>query len=43
MAQLETARSFPANVLLNIGPKGDGSLPEEDVVTLQEVGLRMGT
>lgn len=35
---LETAREMNANLLLNIGPKGDGSIPEEDVVTLTEAG-----
>jgi alpha-L-fucosidase len=29
-------------VLLNSGPKGDGSIPEEDAVTLREVGRRRG-
>jgi alpha-L-fucosidase len=30
-----------ANLLLNVGPKADGSIPEEDVVILTEVGKRL--
>ena len=35
---LEDAKTMDANLLLNIGPEGDGSLPEEDMLTLEEVG-----
>jgi len=41
MAQLDMASAIPANVLLNTGPRGDGSIPEEDAVTLREVGRRL--
>ncbi len=41
MDQLATAAAIPANLLLNTGPKGDGSIPEEDVATLREVGRRL--
>ena len=41
MAQLDVAAAIPANLLLNSGPKGDGSIAEEDVVTLHEVGRRL--
>ncbi len=35
---LEEAEKLNANLLLNIGPKGDGSIPQEDRNTLKEVG-----
>jgi alpha-L-fucosidase len=41
MEQLKTAARIPANLLLNTGPRGDGSIPEEDVATLREVGRRL--
>jgi len=41
MEQLRRAASIPANLLLNTGPRGDGSIPEEDVNTLLEVGRRL--
>jgi len=34
---LEQAASVNANLLLNIGPKGDGSIPEEDILTLKKI------
>ena len=40
MDQLQAAAAIPANLLLNTGPKGDGSIPEEDVRTLEQVGRR---
>jgi alpha-L-fucosidase len=43
MEQLDAAAAIPANLLLNTGPKGDGSIPEEDVATLREVGQRLQT
>ena len=43
MEQLAIAGKVPANLLLNTGPKGDGSIPEEDVNTLREVGRRLRT
>ena len=41
MQMLSDADSLNANLLLNIGPKADGSIPEEDVVILEEVGRRL--
>jgi alpha-L-fucosidase len=38
---LEEAEKLNANLLLNIGPKGDGSIPEEDRITLKEVGEKL--
>jgi alpha-L-fucosidase len=41
MLMLEEAAAVQANLLLNVGPKPDGSFPEEDVATLKEVGRRL--
>jgi alpha-L-fucosidase len=41
MAELEAAASLKANLLLNTGPLGDGSIHPEDVSTLREVGKRI--
>jgi alpha-L-fucosidase len=38
---LDYAKGLPANLLLNTGPKGDGSIPEEDVTALRGVGELM--
>jgi alpha-L-fucosidase len=38
LQMLEDAREMNANLLLNIGPKGDGSIPNEDIATLTKVG-----
>ena len=38
LSLLEDAQSHHANLLLNVGPKGDGSFPEEDIQTLTAVG-----
>jgi alpha-L-fucosidase len=38
---LRDARSIDANLLLNVGPKGDGSFPEEDVQALVEAGVNL--
>lgn len=35
---LDDAGKMNANLLLNVGPKGDGSFPEEDIEVLREVG-----
>ena len=35
---LRDARKANANLLLNVGPKGDGSFPEEDIRALEEAG-----
>mgnify|MGYP001193318926 CR=1 FL=1 len=35
---LENAAKIDANLLLNVGPKADGSFPDEDLKTLIEVG-----
>lgn len=41
MEMLKDAEEIGANLLLNIGPLPDGSLPKEDIKTLQEVGRRI--
>ena len=33
--------SIGANLLMNVGPLPDGSFPEEDIITLKEVGRRL--
>ncbi len=38
LEKYDAAREAGANLLLNIGPKPDGSFPEHDVATLIEVG-----
>jgi len=35
---LDDAKKINANLLLNVGPKGDGSFPEEDITALKEAG-----
>jgi len=35
---LHEAEKLNANLLLNVGPKGDGSLPEEDIIAIKEAG-----
>ena len=37
----DIARSLGANMLLNIGPRGDGSIHPEDKKTLKEIGRRL--
>jgi len=37
---LRTAKNENANLLLNVGPKGDGSFPDEDIIVLEEVGKK---
>lgn len=37
---LEDAREMNANLLLNVGPKGDGSFPDEDIRSIAEAGRR---
>ncbi len=41
MNMLARATALPANLLLNTGPRPDGSIHPEDVSTLQEVGRRL--
>jgi len=41
MEMLERAKKLNANLLLNTGPLPDGSIPEEDVSILTEVGKRL--
>ena len=41
MYLLEKARSLGANMPLNIGPRGDGSIHPDDEETLREVGRRL--
>jgi len=38
---LTTARKVKANLLLNTGPKGDGSIVKEEEATLRELGRRI--
>jgi len=38
---LEDADAVDANLLLNVGPLGDGSIDPQDVATLREVGRRL--
>ncbi|MGB2273534.1 MAG: alpha-L-fucosidase [Flavicella sp.] len=38
LQMLDEADKIDANLLLNVGPLGDGSFPEEDIKTLKEVG-----
>jgi alpha-L-fucosidase len=38
LEMLADATAINANLLLNVGPKGDGSFPEEDVRALEEAG-----
>ena len=38
---LEDARTTNANLLLNVGPMGDGTFPEEDVKAITEAGARL--
>ena len=38
---LDDAQAVDANLLLNIAPRGDGSLDPQDVATLREVGRRL--
>ncbi|GAC16465.1 alpha-L-fucosidase [Aliiglaciecola lipolytica] len=40
---LKRADSYPANLLLNTGPKGSGEIPAEDVAVLREVGKELKT
>jgi len=41
LQMLDDAQAMNANLLLNVGPKGDGSFPEEDIVALLEAGTRL--
>ena len=38
LEMLSEAKAMDANLLLNVGPKGDGSFPEEDIRALTEAG-----
>ncbi len=38
LKMLSDAQAMGANLLLNVGPKGDGSFPEEDIQALLEAG-----
>ena len=38
---LQDAKAIQANLLLNVGPKGDGSFPEEDIQSLTEAGQKL--
>ena len=41
METLASARELPANLLLNTGPMGDGSLVPEEEATLREIGEQL--
>ncbi len=41
LQMLADARAMNANLLLNVGPKGDGSFPEEDIKAIEETGSRL--
>ncbi|MEM1134557.1 MAG: alpha-L-fucosidase [Bacteroidota bacterium] len=41
MELLSAASEMDANLLLNVGPKPDGSFPQEDIDALREVGKRL--
>jgi len=41
MQMLEDAAAINANLLLNVGPKGDGSFPQEDIDALIEAGKKL--
>jgi alpha-L-fucosidase len=41
MQMLDDAAAINANLLLNVGPKGDGSFPEEDIRALVEAGKKL--
>lgn len=41
MDKLASAAKIPANLLLNAGPLGDGSIHPDDVRTLREVGVQL--
>jgi len=38
---LYEAEKSNANLLLNVGPKGDGSFPEEDIIAIKEAGKKL--
>lgn len=42
LAKLRAANEKGANLLLNAGPLGDGSIHPEDIATLTEMGQRLG-
>ena len=41
MKMLSDAQKLNANLLLNVGPRGDGSIPEEDIISITEAGRRL--
>ncbi|HSH20718.1 MAG TPA: alpha-L-fucosidase, partial [Draconibacterium sp.] len=41
LKMLEDAKQANANLLLNVGPKGDGSFPDEDIKALEEAGRKL--
>lgn len=43
LLMLEDASAMDANLLLNVGPKGDGSFPEEDIKALEEAGKSLAS
>lgn len=43
LEMLKDAADINANLLLNVGPKGDGSFPEEDIRALEQAGRILKT
>lgn len=41
LEMLKEAQDANANLLLNVGPKGDGSFPEEDIQALKQAGKKL--
>ncbi len=41
LKMLNDAQAMNSNLLLNVGPKGDGSFPQEDITALKEAGKRL--
>jgi alpha-L-fucosidase len=41
LKMLDDAQAIDANLLLNVGPKGDGSFPDEDIQALLKAGERL--
>lgn len=41
LKMLSDAQKLNANLLLNVGPRGDGSILEEDIISITEAGSRL--
>lgn len=40
---LDDAKRLNANLLLNVGPKADGSFPQEDIQALRESAMNVNS